>query len=168
MKPIGHWLNRADKALTRAMNGVLSEFGLTRLDWQVLNVIRDTTPEATDSAVLSALAAHADVRTLTASVDAVLSGGWATRTAPHRLALTPDGRRRLAAVTERVQAFRDLSMTGISAAEYRTAPRPATHDPQRRDRRLARHRHSGTGVDARAHGGGSFRPPPPRRPAHEV
>ncbi|MEV6296553.1 hypothetical protein AB0M41_40455 [Streptomyces sp. NPDC051896] len=39
---------------------------------------------------------------------------------PHRLALTHDGRRRPAAVTERVQAFRDLSMTGISAAEYRT------------------------------------------------
>ncbi|MEV6050465.1 MarR family winged helix-turn-helix transcriptional regulator [Streptomyces sp. NPDC052107] len=120
MKPVGHWLNRTDKALTRAMNGALSEFGLTRLDWQVLNVIRDTTPEATDSAVLTALAAHADVLTLTASVDAVLTGGWATHTAPHRLALTPDGRRRPAAVTERVQAFRDLSMTGISADEYRT------------------------------------------------
>ncbi|MGW5462148.1 hypothetical protein [Streptomyces sp. NPDC003996] len=64
---------------------------------------------------------HADVLTLTASVDAVLTGDWTTRTAPHRLALTSDGRRRPAAVTERVQAFRDLSMTGISAAEYRTA-----------------------------------------------
>ncbi|MET8802647.1 hypothetical protein [Streptomyces sp. NPDC004546] len=81
MKPIGHWRHRADKALTRAMNGVLSEYGLTRLDWQVLNVIRDTAPEATDSAVLSALAARADLLTLTASVDAVLTGGWTTRTA---------------------------------------------------------------------------------------
>ncbi|WP_433451179.1 hypothetical protein ACQPXS_23080 [Streptomyces sp. CA-142005] len=81
MKPVGHWLNRADKALTRAMTGVLPEYGLTRLDWHLLNVIRDTAPEATDSAVLSALAAHADVVTLTTSVDAVLTGGWATRTA---------------------------------------------------------------------------------------
>ncbi|MEV8560974.1 hypothetical protein AB0478_31840 [Streptomyces sp. NPDC051917] len=104
MKPIGHWRHRADKALTRAMNGVLSEYGLTRLDWQVLNVIRDTAPEATDSAVLSALAARADLLTLTDSVDAVLTGGWTTR----------------------------------------------------------------TGVDTPARGGGSFRPPPPRRPAHEV
>ncbi|MFF4689691.1 hypothetical protein [Streptomyces sp. NPDC001307] len=58
----------------------MPEYGLTRLDWQVLNVIGDTAPEATDSAVLSALAARADVLTLTDSVDAVLTGGWATRT----------------------------------------------------------------------------------------
>ncbi|MGW2417675.1 MarR family winged helix-turn-helix transcriptional regulator [Streptomyces sp. NPDC001709] len=121
MKPIGYWLNRTDKALTRALNGVLSEFGLTRLDWQVLNVIRDTTPEAGDSDVLSVLAANADALTLRAAVDAVLTGGWATRPAPHRLALTPAGHRRLASVTERVNAFRDLSMTGISPDEYRTA-----------------------------------------------
>ncbi|AOR33508.1 hypothetical protein BFF78_22770 [Streptomyces fodineus] len=121
MKPIGHWLNRTDKALTRAMNGVLSEFGLTRLDWQVLHVIRDTAPEATDSDVLTALAAHADVLTLRAAVDAVLTGGWATRPAPQRLALTPDGHRRLASVTARVDTFRGLSMTGISPDEYRTA-----------------------------------------------
>ncbi|WP_051927172.1 MarR family winged helix-turn-helix transcriptional regulator [Streptomyces durhamensis] len=123
MKPIGHWLNRTDKALTHAMNGVLSEFGLTRLDWQVLNVLGDTAPEATDADVLSALAAHADVRTLGASVDAVLAGGWAARPTPHRLALTPDGRRRLAAVTERVAAFRERSMAGIRPDEYRTAVR---------------------------------------------
>jgi hypothetical protein len=121
VKPIGYWLNRTDKALTRAMNGVLSEFGLTRLDWQVLNVLRDTTPEATDAEILSTLAAHADVLTLRAAVDAVLTGGWAVRPAPHRLALTPDGHRRLAAATERVAAFRDLSMTGISPDEYRAA-----------------------------------------------
>ncbi|MFI9254724.1 MarR family winged helix-turn-helix transcriptional regulator [Streptomyces sp. NPDC053069] len=122
MKPIGYWLNRTDKALTRAMNATLTEFGLTRVDWQVLNVVRDT-PGADDSAVLSALAVNADVLTLKASVDTLLTDGWATRPAPDRLALTPDGRHRLTAVTERVDAFRDRCMTGITPAEYRTAVR---------------------------------------------
>ncbi|MGW3202605.1 MarR family winged helix-turn-helix transcriptional regulator [Streptomyces sp. NPDC001135] len=122
MKPIGYWLNRTDKALTRAMNATLTEFGLTRVDWQVLNVVRDT-PGAGDRDVLSALAANADVLTLRASVDAVLTGGWATRTAPDRLTLTQDGRRRLAAVAERVDAFRGQCTTGISPDEYRTAVR---------------------------------------------
>ncbi|MEU2712527.1 MarR family winged helix-turn-helix transcriptional regulator [Streptomyces sp. NPDC007205] len=120
MKPIGYWLNRTDKALTRAMNDTLTEFGLTRVDWQVLNVVRDS-PGAGDSDVLSALAVNADVLTLKASVDAVLTGGWATRTAPDRLALTPDGRRRLTAVAERVEAFRERCVTGITPDEYRTA-----------------------------------------------
>ncbi|MFJ9415665.1 MarR family winged helix-turn-helix transcriptional regulator [Streptomyces sp. NPDC101227] len=122
MKPIGYWLNRTDQALTRAMNGMLAEFGLTRIAWQVLNVLRDT-PEATASDVRSALAANADVRTLTAAVDALLADGWATRPAPDRLALTPSGRQRLAGVAARVDAFRALSMTGIPADEYRTAVR---------------------------------------------
>ncbi|MEV0151342.1 MULTISPECIES: MarR family winged helix-turn-helix transcriptional regulator [unclassified Nonomuraea] len=122
MKPIGYWLNRTDQALTRSMNDMLSEFGLTRIAWQVLNVIDDT-PETTDSDVLSALAANADVHTLTAAVDAVLTDGWAARPAPDRLALTARGRQRLAGVAERVDAFRELSMTGISPDEYRTAVR---------------------------------------------
>ncbi|MEV6838247.1 MarR family winged helix-turn-helix transcriptional regulator [Streptomyces sp. NPDC051133] len=122
MKPIGYWLNRADKALTCYMNGMLEEFGLTRIAWQVLNVIQDS-PEVTDTEVLSALAANADIATPAGAVDTVVADGWADRPAPNRLALTPDGRRRLTDVAARVDAFRELSMTGISVDEYRTAVR---------------------------------------------
>ncbi|MEU1287740.1 MarR family winged helix-turn-helix transcriptional regulator [Kitasatospora sp. NPDC005856] len=123
MKPIGYWLNRTDEALTRYMNGMLDEFGLTRTAWQVLNVIRDTpdTPDAADADVHTALAPSADLSTLTAAIDTVLAGDWATRPAPGRLVLTTNGRRRLVAVDERISAFRALSMTGITAEEYRTA-----------------------------------------------
>ncbi|MEU4115648.1 MarR family winged helix-turn-helix transcriptional regulator [Kitasatospora sp. NPDC028055] len=120
MKPIGYWLNRTDKALTRYMNGMLDEFGLTRTSWQVLSVIRDT-PDAADTDVHTALAPNADLSTLTAAVDTVLADDWATRPAPGRLVLTTDGRRRLVAVEDRISAFRELSMTGITAEEYRTA-----------------------------------------------
>ncbi|MEU9048646.1 MULTISPECIES: MarR family transcriptional regulator [unclassified Kitasatospora] len=120
MKPIGYWLNRTDKALTRSMNGMLDEFGLTRTAWQVLNVIRDT-PDAADTDVHTALAPNADLPTLTAAIDTALTDDWATRPAPGRLALTENGRRRLAAVEERISAFRELSMTGITAQEYHTA-----------------------------------------------
>lgn len=130
MKPIGYWLNRADQALTRHMNGMLEEFGLTRLAWQVLNVVQDAAEAndavqrargVTDSEVLSVLAANAGPPALTAAIDAVLAGGWADRPAPGRLLLTPKGAERLARVAERVAAFRDLSMTGISLDEYATA-----------------------------------------------
>ncbi|MBT2408473.1 MULTISPECIES: MarR family winged helix-turn-helix transcriptional regulator [unclassified Streptomyces] len=120
MKPIGYWLNRTDKALTRYMDDMLEEFGLTRIAWQVLNVIHDA-PEATDSDVLSTLSANAEIHTLTAAVDTVLADGWATRHAPDRLSLTHSGRQRLTDVAERVDAFRNLSTSGISPDEYRTA-----------------------------------------------
>ncbi|UNO42926.1 MarR family winged helix-turn-helix transcriptional regulator [Streptomyces sp. MST-110588] len=120
MKPIGHWLNRTDAALTRCMNEMLEESGLTRIAWQILNVIKDT-PEISDAEVRSVLVTHADAPTLTAAVEAVLAGGWADRPAPGRLALTADGRRRLTEAAGRVAAFRDLSTAGISPEEYRTA-----------------------------------------------
>lgn len=120
MKPIGYWLNRTDQALTRRMDTMLAEYGLTRTGWQVLNVVADG-PQVTDPEVLALLAANADTPTLTDAVRTALADGWLTRPSPDRLALTTGGRTRLAAVAERVAAFRELSMTGISPEEYRTA-----------------------------------------------
>ncbi|MFI9810156.1 MarR family winged helix-turn-helix transcriptional regulator [Streptomyces sp. NPDC052301] len=122
MKPIGYWLNRTDKALTRYMNDMLEGFGLTRIAWQVLNLVHDA-PGIRDSAVLSTLAANADSVVLTGAIDTVLADGWADRPAPNRLTLTPGGSRRLTDVTARVDAFRELSTTGISSDEYRTTVR---------------------------------------------
>ncbi|MFJ9951275.1 MarR family winged helix-turn-helix transcriptional regulator [Kitasatospora sp. NPDC091207] len=120
MKPIGHWLNRTDRALTGAMDTLLAEFGLTRLRWQVLNLVDDD-PQAGDATVLTVLAANARAADLTAAVTAVLADGWAARPAPGRLALTEAGRTRLAEVAVRVEAFRSRSTAGISSEEYRTA-----------------------------------------------
>ncbi|WP_405979630.1 MarR family transcriptional regulator [Streptomyces sp. NBC_00158] len=120
MKPIGHWLARTDQALTTAMDALLDEFGLTRLGWQVLNVVRED-PAAGDAGVRTALAAHAPAAELDSAIAAVLDGGWAARPEPDRLALTDDGRARLAPAGERVGAFRELSTAGISPQEYRTA-----------------------------------------------
>ncbi|MEK2476655.1 MULTISPECIES: MarR family winged helix-turn-helix transcriptional regulator [Streptomyces] len=120
MKPIGYWLNRTDKALTCYMNAMLAEFGLTRTAWQVLNVI-EKDPQATDTEVLTVLAANADIVTLTTAIETVMADGWIARPEPGRLALTDDGRARLTDVAERVHAFRDLSATGITREEYRIA-----------------------------------------------
>ncbi|MFE3793629.1 winged helix-turn-helix transcriptional regulator [Nocardia tengchongensis] len=120
MKPIGYWLNRADHAFTTHMDTMLAEFGLTRITWQVLNVVADT-PEATDTDIHTVLAANAARATLDAVIATTLTGDWTTRPGPGRIALTDDGRRRLAVVTDRVAAFRAQSMHGITEDEYRTA-----------------------------------------------
>ncbi|MEV6771716.1 MarR family winged helix-turn-helix transcriptional regulator [Nocardia sp. NPDC051030] len=120
MKPIGYWLNRTDAALTSYMNAMLDEFGLTRLVWQVLNVVEDGA-DVPDTAIHSVLAANADTDSLNTAIATALAGNWVHRPAADRLALTEDGKQRLAAVAERVDAFRELSTAGISLDEYRTA-----------------------------------------------
>ncbi|WP_211268746.1 hypothetical protein [Actinoplanes subtropicus] len=101
---------------------MLAEFGLTRIAWQVLNVIGDA-GQIAETDILAALAANADAATLTAAIDTVHTDGWATRPAPGQLALTTGGNRRLTTVASRVDAFRELSTSGISPEEYRTAVR---------------------------------------------
>lgn len=117
MKPIGYWLNRTDSAITRYMDAMLDDFGLTRVVWQVLNVIKD---ESSDTEVFSLLQANADVPTLQAAIETALTNQWATRPDPGQLRLTPSGRTHMAQVAERVEAFREHSMAGISQADYRT------------------------------------------------
>ncbi|WP_441247191.1 MarR family winged helix-turn-helix transcriptional regulator [Kitasatospora sp. McL0602] len=120
MKPIGYWLNRTDQALTAAMDTELAGSGLTRLGWQVLNAAGGAHP-ATEADVLTVLAANADPATLAATVRTLAAAGWVHRPQPDQLALTEDGRARLAEVFVRVAAFRELSAVGISPEEYRTA-----------------------------------------------
>ncbi|MFD4907910.1 MarR family transcriptional regulator [Kitasatospora purpeofusca] len=120
MKPIGYWLNRTDLALTTTMNAVLAEYGLTRLTWQVLNVVA-ADPRTTDTTVLTSLTANASPAELPDAITAVLADGWVLRPAAERLAPTENGRARLARVGERVAAFREASVAGISPEEYRTA-----------------------------------------------
>jgi DNA-binding MarR family transcriptional regulator len=120
VKPIGYWLNRTDRALTASMDRMLAGFGLTRIGWQVLNVIADETG-TTDAHVVSSLAANADAPTSSAAIDTALADGWAARTASGHLHLTAGGRERLAEVAARVEEFRRGSIAGISLDEYRTA-----------------------------------------------
>ncbi|MFI2738633.1 MarR family winged helix-turn-helix transcriptional regulator [Streptomyces sp. NPDC018711] len=122
MPPIGFLLNRTDKALTRVMDGTLGEFGLTRVAWQVLNMVRKE-DGITDAEVLRILSVNADAPTLTAAVETTLTGGWTSRPAPGRLTLTPDGAARLAEVADHVKAFRTRSVDGITPEEYGTAVR---------------------------------------------
>ncbi|WP_405132759.1 hypothetical protein [Nocardia sp. NBC_01388] len=51
----------------------------------------------------------------------VLADGWAQCPSPDHLALTDEGRDRLVKVAAQVNTFREVSLTGITDDEYRTA-----------------------------------------------
>lgn len=119
MKPIGYWLNRTDLALTRSMDALLADAGLTRLGWQVLNSVEAGPTAPAD--VHALLAANADGATLTGTVESLTADGWLREEPPGALSLTPAGRTRFAAAATRVSAFRERSTKGITPEEYRTA-----------------------------------------------
>ncbi|MEV6065301.1 hypothetical protein AB0L82_02020 [Nocardia sp. NPDC052001] len=120
MKPIGYWLNRTDRAITHYMNGTLAEFGLTRLAWQVLNVVRDG-KDVADDEVHTILVANAEAADLDTAITLLLTDGWVARPAAERLALTDDGRERLVKVGASIDTFREVSLAGVTDDEYRTA-----------------------------------------------
>ncbi|MET9487964.1 MarR family winged helix-turn-helix transcriptional regulator [Nocardia sp. NPDC006630] len=120
MKPIGYWLNRTDHAITHYMQNTLGEFGLTRLAWQVLNVVGDG-GEVPDTEVHSVLFANAPEADRSTAIALVLADGWAQRPSPDHLALTDEGRDRLVKIAAQVNTFREVSLTGITDDEYRTA-----------------------------------------------
>lgn len=39
--PIGYYLKKADNLLTEGINSIHNEFGIKRLDWQILNTINE-------------------------------------------------------------------------------------------------------------------------------
>ncbi|WP_330298944.1 MarR family winged helix-turn-helix transcriptional regulator [Streptomyces sp. NBC_00503] len=119
MKPIGYWLNRTDLALTRSMDALLADAGLTRLGWQVLNAVEGGPTAPAD--VHALLAANADTQTLTGVIDSLTADDWLSEEPPGPVSLTPAGRTRFAAAATRVAAFRERSTEGITPEEYRTA-----------------------------------------------
>lgn len=119
MKPIGYWLNRTDLALTRSMDALLADAGLTRLGWQVLNSVEAGPTPAAD--VHALLAANADADTRAAAIESLTADDWLRHESPDLLSLTPAGRTRFGAAAVRVAAFREHSMAGITVEEYRTA-----------------------------------------------
>ncbi|MGV4926126.1 hypothetical protein K2224_16800 [Streptomyces sp. BHT-5-2] len=120
-RPIAHHEVPLSQVRTRSADlaAMFEYFTTVGLDVDVAGLRRDY-PEV-GWHTFTDWAAGQDWPTLTAAIDAVLVESWATRPAPDRLSLTPDGRQRLARIAEHVDTFRTLSTAGISQDEYCTA-----------------------------------------------
>jgi DNA-binding MarR family transcriptional regulator len=119
-QPIGYWLNRTDQAITTAMNHLLEQDGITRVGWQLLNVLNRGDAVA-QSEVYAVMQANADAETLRATIEQLIAKGWVVRTErAQELALTDEGRRELARIRRRIGEFRQQSLQGVSEDDYRT------------------------------------------------
>jgi DNA-binding MarR family transcriptional regulator len=123
-QPIGYWLNRTDQAITKRMNDILQTDGITRVGWQVLNVLQ---PDAgvPEVQVYDILQANATQAMLIDTIEDLVAKGWVMRTehepgAPPTVQLTDAGRAEHKRLHERITQFRQQSLQGISTDEYQT------------------------------------------------
>lgn len=119
MKPIGYWLKHLDGLIEADFERTLSDSGLARRHWQVLNTL-STGPKRLDE-LTEALRPFWGEGAIT--LDEVLDGlgrrGWVVREgAEGPYALTPLGAEGHAAVAERIGEARRRIIDGVSDEEY--------------------------------------------------
>jgi hypothetical protein len=121
-RPIGFWVRTVDRLIDEQFAAAAGETGMTRRQWQILNVLAEHPGGAGRDAVVAALAPFLATGE---SLEEHLAGITELVTVrPAGLELTPTGRARLDQVRERsVQRLRDRVATGLTREEYATTLR---------------------------------------------
>jgi DNA-binding MarR family transcriptional regulator len=116
-RPIGYWLKLVDNLIERQFATTLDEHGVTRRQWQLLNVLArsSATVEQLDDAIAPFLdgASESAVEHLSELIDSA----WVDATADG-YELTDRGRTAFTTLAEVVAKQRAVVAQGISEAEY--------------------------------------------------
>jgi hypothetical protein len=119
-RPIGYWLRLVDNLVDEQFAGTLDEHGVTRMQWQLLNVLTRSpaTVEQLDAAVAPFLAADG----ATASLDhltELIESAWVDAT-PTGYEITERGQGALERLTAVVATQRTQMSDGLTEADYLT------------------------------------------------
>jgi DNA-binding MarR family transcriptional regulator len=115
-RPIGFWLKLVDRLIDEQFAATLEEHGITRRQWQLLNVLhaQPATIEQLDAAVAPFLGAD---ETSAEHLTELVESAWVESTAAG-YALTDRGRAALDRLSEVVAAQRTAIAEGVSAEQY--------------------------------------------------
>jgi hypothetical protein len=117
-RPIGYWLKLVDRMIDEQFASTLEEHGVTRRQWQLLNVLsrERATVEQLDAAVAPFLSADGDESSADHLTE-LIDSGWVHST-PTGYEVTERGRASFDRLVAVVDAQRTLIADGISQAEY--------------------------------------------------
>jgi len=126
-RPIGYWLKRADALLTEQIDKAHAANGVSRLDWQVLNILNETST-ASKERIFETMLAFVDAPGVDEIVTRLVGRGWAEQTETSRTGtvefqLTQEGRRMHGVILATQKEVRRGVMQGISEEEYATVIR---------------------------------------------
>ncbi len=118
-RPIGYWLRLVDSLIDEQFARTLDEHGVTRIQWQLLNVLArgPSTIHDLDAALAPFLAREAE--TAIDHLTELIESAWVDAT-PSAYELTDRGRGALERLTGVVAAQRTEMAAGVSEADYLT------------------------------------------------
>jgi len=117
-RPIGYWLKELDRLIDQQFERQLEEAGLSRRQWQLLNLLEDgprSIPEL-ESELEPFL--QDDPDDLSEAISGLVTRGWAD-SQDNVVTLTETGRAQFGRVKTKIAELRQDLMIGISADEYR-------------------------------------------------
>ena len=117
-RPIGYWLKALDRLIDGQFESRLGDVGLSRRQWQILNLLHDgarSVPELQDE--LAPFIQDAPDE-LDDAVTGLLSRGWAD-SQNAVISLTETGEAQFGLVTVKIAELRQDLAAGISPEEYR-------------------------------------------------
>jgi DNA-binding MarR family transcriptional regulator len=113
--PIGYWLKRTDSLLTEGINAIQAEFGINRVQWQIIHTIAEN-PPLEFKALAEVMKPFADENQLVGYLDTLKEMG--TLTGHETLYLTEKGQRLHTECLHKQKEFREKAMLGVSNEEY--------------------------------------------------
>ena len=121
-RPLGYWLKLVDSLISEQFASSLEEHGVTRRQWQLLNVL--SRGPATGGELTAALApffgevqAEDEPSSPSEHLAELVESGWIDEEG-HTFSLTERGAVSLDRLTEIVDAMREESSSGISSDDY--------------------------------------------------
>jgi DNA-binding MarR family transcriptional regulator len=117
-RPIGFWLKLVDRLIDERFADTLEEHGVTRRQWQLLNVLsRGQSTGAQLDATLMPFLSAVDGETINEHLSELVDSGWVALS-PSGYSLADSGRNALAALASTVDKTRAVTADGISEHEY--------------------------------------------------
>lgn len=117
-RPIGFWLKLVDRLIDERFANTLEEHGVTRRQWQLLNVLsRGYATGAQLDATLAPFLSAIDDETVKEHLAELVGSGWVLLS-PSGYSLTDPGRTAFAALAATVDKTRVITADGISEQQY--------------------------------------------------
>ena len=123
-RPIGYWLKLVDRLIDQRLAAILDEHGVTRRQWQLLNVLARgvATVEQLDEAIAPFLGANDSAESAADHLTKLIDSAWVHAT-PHGYELTERGRTAFGTLSDVVGQQRAQVAQGITASEYQETVR---------------------------------------------